>query len=114
MSSFSAEDLLLNVSESKFVNTVTVLQGYVSELQDIVSEYETKKNEIEGFYSGKDTDTAKAAVEENIKTVNNTINYANEQIKSIQELLANKATTESQVSDALGNALELARNVTGL
>ena len=107
MSSFSAEDLLLNVSESKFGNTVTVLQGYVSE-------YETKKNEIEGFYSGKDTDTAKAAVEENIKTVNNTINYANEQIKSIQELLANKATTERQVSDALVNALELARNVTGL
>ena len=114
MSNFSAEDLLLNVSESKFSSTVELLNGYVSELQGIVEEYRTKKDEIEGFYSGEDTHTAREAVEANIRTVNNTIEYAKEQIKSIQELLANKAETESEISDALGNALKLARNVTGL
>ncbi len=110
----SADDLVLKVNKSEYDGTISKLDGYIDELKDIASEYETQKNRVNEFYSGQETKELQKAVQKNIETVYKAIAYAEGQRNSIKAMLDKKQATENTMADAIQGAIQVAERVISL
>jgi len=101
----AAEDLILKVDASAFDARVSMLEGYVSNLRNIAQQYETKKAEVDSFYSDPSvTEEYKAAIQANIDQVNKAIINTEEQIKVIKDLIEKKQYITQEVSGKVAEA----------
>jgi uncharacterized protein YukE len=107
----STSGLTLTVDPSKYQQTVTTLQSKVSNLQDLVSSYETEKKNIDDVWTGNEATKYKQVIENDINAVNKTITTTQEYIKQIQELMNQKNYTELDISNTIDEQLAAAKSV---
>ena len=104
----AAEDLILKVDSSAFDARVSMLEGYVSNLRNIAQQYESKKAEVDSFYSDSETEQYKAAIQKNIDQVNKAITNTEEQIKVIKDLIEKKQFVTQEIGETFQGAIQKA------
>ena len=107
----AASDLILNVSTDKYSARISMLQGYVQSLQNIVQQYEDLRGKVDSIWTDAEADQYKQSVTENIGKVNQAIEAANVNIQQLQNLLQNMEATRTGISSTVEESLKLAQNL---
>lgn len=104
-------DLTLNVSKQKYEARITTLEGYVSSLNDLLSQYQAKKNEVDSIWQDSEADSYKQTVQANIDKVQQAIDAANANITELRQVVNNMTATNTAVQGLVDEALNIAENL---
>ncbi len=97
--------LNINIEDARYENAISLLQGYVSELEGVVAEYQTLNNTVSQCYETDQTQELQKVIQANINNINRSIGATNLNIERFQEIKENATTTNSNISSALNTAL---------
>lgn len=101
----------LNIEDQRYENAIAELQGYVSQLEDVVSSYHSLNTKVENCYDTDQTRELKELIQTNINNVNQSIGATNLNIQQFQKIKENAATTNQAISSALTEAISIAENI---
>lgn len=106
-----AAELELYVSSSKYEARITMLEGYVSDLQALVLEYESLKNSVTDFIDGDQVEIMKTDVDRNIKRINTAIEAAQASIAAVRHTMTTMDNAGQNLTTLIQDSIEIANTL---
>jgi predicted component of viral defense system (DUF524 family) len=95
----------INIEDARYENAISLLQGYVGELESVVAEYQTLNRTVSQCYETEETRQLQDVIQANINNINKSIGATNLNIERFQEIKENATTTNSALSSTFNTAL---------
>lgn len=107
-------EVRLKVSKSSYEAKISKLQSLIQRLDSTMTDYQTRKTELDKFMDGSDDnyEKIKAQIDENIKSVRVAKNNAEASMKMLQETLKQMDEFGGKVGNLVQTATETAINGT--
>lgn len=104
-------EVSLKVSKAAYENQIGILQGYLTQLDTTISQYERKETELDSFMGGRDDnyENMRAGIQHNIATVRKAREMCEASIQSLQETLSAMEDFGSNMASTIQNGVEAAR-----
>lgn len=106
-----AEELNLKVDQNVYENAISRLEGYVQKLYTLLTDYQTKRSQIDEIWQDDEAEKYKEAIDVNISKVQEAIDATNTQIYQLRKLLETKGNAKTVISGLVDEAIEIAQNL---
>lgn len=104
-------DLELNVSTTKYNARISTLEGYVSSLNNLLSEYQAKRNQVNVLWESDEAEEYKKAVDDNMRNVQMAIDTAQSNIRELQKVVEGMNTSNTAVQTIVEEAADMAKKL---
>lgn len=104
-----AQELELKVDSNKYEARISMLEGYVNQLEGLMGRYEALKNSVGDFMGNDDNvEKAKEAANVGIKRCRKAIDATQANIATLQDVLSNMTNLGTNIKTVLEAAVEAA------
>ena len=107
----AAGELNLKVDQNVYEASISELEGYLQKLYTLLSDFQTKRSEVDNIWEDAEAEQYKAAIDKNIANVEHGIKITQNQIYELRKLLDVKGATEGIIRTAIETAAAAADNV---
>lgn len=104
-------DLELNVSTTKYNARISTLEGHVSALNSLLSEYQAKRNQVNALWDADEAEQYKNAIDEDMNKVQMAIDAAQSNIRELQKVVENMNTANTAVQTIVDEATDMAKKL---
>ena len=104
-----AEELNLKVDQNVYESAISRLEGYVQKLYTLLTDYQTKRTQVDEIWQDEEADKYKEAIDVNITKVQEAIDATNTQIYQLRKLLDTKSSAKTVISSVVDEAVEIAQ-----
>ena len=106
-----AEELNLKVDQNVYEQAISRLEGYVQKLYTLLTDYQTKRAQVDEIWQDEEADKYKEAIDVNIEKVQQAIDATNTQIFQLRKLLETKGSAKTVIGSVVDDAIQIATNL---
>lgn len=104
-------DGVLKYTEALYNSRIAALNGFVSDLGNILDSYDGLKSQITEFWEDSDAQQMQALVQTEMDKCNREMEDTQNQIKTLENIVANMQSTATNVGSIISDAMDILSNL---